>query len=145
MKEFFAGLFEWFGLFHLYSRDLGEFLRGWDSDCTGYFSMPWYLLIGWGMIILTTLIFGLQYDLISSSRFKKGEHWELAAVLVVLSNFSIAFVVPGVAVRWERYCPQLQLSFSDCFFFGLSVAVWAFILFSLLSGLQILSDRLAKK
>jgi len=30
MKEFFASIYEWFGLFPLYSRDLGDHLRGWD-------------------------------------------------------------------------------------------------------------------
>jgi len=133
MKLFFAHLYEWFGWIHIYSRDMSDFLKGWDYACVGYFALPWYLLIGWGMIIITLLIFALQYDLISSSRFSKGEHWELAALVVIIINFATAFSVPFVAILREMHCPMLKLTVSDCIFFGLSNAAWAFILFSLLS------------
>jgi hypothetical protein len=51
MKEFFASLYEWFGLMPLYSTDMGDQLRGWDITCTDYIGTPWYVYIGWIMII----------------------------------------------------------------------------------------------
>jgi hypothetical protein len=136
MRDFFAMLYEWFGIVPVYSKDLGEFLRGLDLACTGYWALPWYFYTGVMMIILTVLLFGLQYDLIDSRRFQKQRHWALAAVLVIIVNFFIAFTIPFVALQTGVYCPRLKLSVLDCIGFGLSNAVWSFILFSLLSGVQ---------
>jgi hypothetical protein len=136
MKEFFAHLYGWFGLFPIYSKDLDDFLRGWDYACVGYFALPWYIYIGLMMIVLTVLIFALQYDLISSDRFKSQEHWELSASVVITVNFVVAFTIPAVAIFRQMHCPALQITLSDCVFFGISNAVWSFILFCLLSGLE---------
>lgn len=133
MTRFFAYLYEWFGLFPIYSQDLGTFLRGWDYACVGYFALPWYRYVGLLMIIVTGLIFMLQYDLISGTRFKKREHWELAALAVFIVNFLIAFTVPIVAIMKGMHCPLLKLSLADCVFFGLSNGIWSVIFFSLLS------------
>lgn len=133
MKGFFTHLYEWFGLVPIYSKDMSDFLKGWDYAGVGYFALPWYVLIGLSMIILTVLIFVLQNDLISSTRFKTAQHWELAALVVIIVNFLIAFAVPFVAILKHIHCPLLKLTVSDSIFFGLSNAVWAFILFSLLS------------
>mgnify|MGYP001298211249 CR=1 FL=1 len=35
MEEFFASLYEWFGLNPLYSTDMGDQLRGWDISSSG--------------------------------------------------------------------------------------------------------------
>ncbi len=144
MTRFFAHLYEWFGLFPLYSRDLSDFLRGWDYACVGYFALPWYRYVGLLMIIVTGVIFALQYDLISGTRFKKREHWELAALVVFISNFMIAFTIPVVAIMQGMHCPLLKLSFADCILFGLSDAVWSLILFSLLSIFQEVSMKSGK-
>jgi len=133
MKDFFAHLYEWFGLIPLYSKDLSDFLKGWDYACVGYYALHWYFFIGMMMIILTGLIFALQYDLISGTRFKKREHWELAALVVFICNFVIAFIVPFVAEETKYHCSQLKLSVLDCVFFGLSNAVWGLILFIILT------------
>jgi hypothetical protein len=144
MKGFFAHLYEWFGLIPLYSKDMSDFLKGWDYACVGYFALPWYFYVGVLMIIVTVLIFALQYDLISGTRFKKREHWELAALVVVILNFLIAFSIPFVAIMKNTHCPSLKLTVSDCVFFGLSNAVWALILFSLLSLIKRMGDRAGK-
>jgi hypothetical protein len=133
MKGFFAHLYEWFGWIHIYSKDMSDFLKGWDYACVGYFALPWYFYVGVLMVIVTVLVFALQYDLISGTRFKTVQHWELAALVVVIVNFLIAFSVPFVAILQHTHCPMLKLSVSDCVLFGLSNAVWAFILFSILS------------
>ena len=136
MRDFFAMLYEWFGLVPIYSKDLSEFLRGLDLACSGYWALPWYFYTGLMLIILTVLIFALQYDLISSTRFRKQGHWALAASVVIVVNFAIAFTIPFVAVETGVYCPRLKLAVLDCIGFGLSNGVWSFILFCLLSSLQ---------
>jgi Ulp1 family protease len=40
------------GLMPLYSTDMGDQLRGWDITCTDYIGTPWYVYIGWIMIII---------------------------------------------------------------------------------------------
>ncbi len=142
MKQVFAHMYEWFGLFPIYSRDLSDFLKGWDYACVGYFALPWYFYIGWGMIMLTGLLFALQYDLISGIRFKNREHWELAVMVVAICNFLIAFTIPFVAINKGMQCPQLKITFPDCIFFGLCNAVWGVIVFLILSGLYKLGMRL---
>jgi hypothetical protein len=145
MEDFIARLYEWFGLFPLYSKDLGEFLRGWDYSCTEYLAIHWYFYIWILMMVITVLLFALQYDIISGARFKKRGHWLLAALLIVSANFAIAFVVPFVAVVTSSYCPRLKLSVFDCFTFGLSNAAWSFIVFSILSGLAEAKNLMTKK
>jgi len=141
MRDFFAHMYEWFGLVPLYSRDLSDFLKGWDYACVGYFALPWYTYIGLLMFITTILIFALQYDLVSGERFKKWEHAELSVFIVVVVNFAIAFTIPAVAILKKMHCPGLHLTFSDCLVFGLSDAIWSFILFGILS----LINRFAMK
>ncbi len=144
MSNFFAMLYEWFGLVPIYSKDLSEFLRGLDLACTGYWALPWYFYTGFMMITLTILIFALQYDLISAIRFKKRQHWALAALTAIVVNFAIAFTLPFVAQQTGVHCPLLKFSALDCVGFGLSNAVWAFIFFSLLSGIQEMVGRVKK-
>jgi hypothetical protein len=141
MVNFFAMLYKWFGLVPLYSRGLDDFLKGWDASCTGYYALKWYLYVGYGMTILTVLIFALQYDLISSDRFQKKEHGELAAFVVFICNFLIAFTIPFVAHEMRRYCVSLDISVADCAIFGLSNAIWGLVLFGVLTGIQRLTTR----
>jgi len=141
MDEFFARMYEWFGLIPIYSKDLGEFLRGYDYACTGYFALHWYLYIGLFMIVSTLLLFALQFDLVSGIRFKKIEHWELAGLIVAIVNFAIAFGVPFIAIQNGRYCMRLKLATMDCLTFGFSNALWALVFFSLLSLLRYFITR----
>jgi len=134
MKEFFASLYEWFGLNLFYSTDMGDQLRGWDITCTDYIEKPWYIYIGWTMIALTALIYALQYHIIDSSRWNKKHHWWIFALLIAGLNFLIAFLIPFNSIQADDYCQELNLSVSDCTGFGLSNAIWSFILFVLLTS-----------
>ena len=138
MTEFFASLYEWFGLLPLYSRDLGDHLRGWDITGSGYIGTPWYNYIGWLMIIVTMLFYALQYHIIDSSRFNKKHHWWIFALLIVLINFLIAFSIPFSSFQAGDYDSQLILSVSDCIGFGFSNAMWSFILFLVISTIPII-------
>lgn len=137
MKGFFASLYEWFGLIPLYSRDLGDHLRGFDITCTDYIATPWYVYIGWIMIILTVFLYSLQYHIIDRSRFNKRGHWWILALIIVILNFIIAFTIPFNSLQAGDYCNQLNLSVSDCIGFGFSNAIWSFILFIFISTIPL--------
>ena len=139
MNDFFARLYEWFGLISFYSKDLGEHLSGLDYACTGYFALSAYQYVGWIMIIITTCIFALQYDIIDASRFTSRKHWGLAAFTLVAFNFVIAAAAPFIALQTASYCLRLTFSVADCFGFGLSNAIWGFVLFAMLSGIQMIA------
>jgi hypothetical protein len=136
MNEFFARMYEWFGLLPLYSRDLGDHLRGLDFACTGYLAIPWYTYTAFIMIISTVIFYGLQYDLISGTRFTRRRHWGLTALLIVMFNFFIAFLMPWMVILSGSYCQRLKIYFIDCVGFGISNAAWALVLFGLLSTIQ---------
>jgi len=123
---------------------MAEFLKGMDVSCNGYYALPWYFYVGVLMILFTLLLFGLQYDLISGSRFPKNQHWGLAAFVVFIVNFIAAFSVPFIAHETKYYCPYLYITTLDCIGFGLSNGTWGLVFFSLLSLLQKLGNRQAK-
>lgn len=136
MEEFFASLYEWFGLNPLFSTDMGDQLRGWDITCTDYIGTPWYVIVGWSMIGVTIISYVLQYHIIDSPRFNKKHHWWIMALVIVLLNFLIAFLIPFNSIQAGDFCNQLNLSVSDSIGFGASNAVWSFILFILLSSFK---------
>ena len=137
MEEFFASLYEWFGLNPLYSTDMGDQLRGWDITCTDYIGTPWYVIIGWIMITTTAVFYALQYHIIDSSRWKNKTHWWIFALIIVLANFLVAFLIPYNSIQAGDYCNQLNISVSDCVGFGLSNAVWSFILFAVITTIPV--------
>lgn len=137
MKEVFASLYEWFGLFPLYSKDMGDLLRGWDITCTDYISTPWYVYIGWIMVILTVAIYTIQYHIIDSSRWNKRKHWWVFASLIISLNFLIAFAIPFNIIQTSDFCNLLNLTISDCIGFGLSNAIWSLVLFLVISTIPI--------
>jgi hypothetical protein len=135
MNDLFASLFEWFGLNPFYSKDLGEHLRGWDITCTDYIGSPLYVYVGLTMVILTVVFYILQYHLINSSRFNKRMHWWIVVALISGLNFFVAFILAFNDLQFGNYCSQLRFTIFDCLFFGLSVAIWSWILFMLLTSL----------
>ncbi len=130
-------LYEWFGLNFLYSTDLGEHLRGYDITCSDYTDTPLYIVVGIGMIVSTILVYILLYHIINSPRWNKRVHWWLFAGILVLLNFLIAFILPFNDLQTTDYCTQLRISALDCVFFGVSNAIWSFILFVFLTSLPI--------
>lgn len=137
MKEFFAALYEWFKLMPLYSTDMGDHLRGWDITCTDYIATPWYVYIGWIMLLVTAFVYALQYHIIDNSRCNKKQHWWLFALGAVVLNFLIAFTIPLNSIKGGNYCNQLNLSIADCFGFGLSNAIWSFIFFLIITTIPL--------
>ncbi len=117
---------------------MGDQLRGWDITCTDYISTPWYVYIGWIMIIITVFIYALQYHIIDNSRVNKRGHWWIFALVIVFINFIVAFTIPFNSIQAGDYCNQLNLSVSDCIGFGFSNAIWSFLLFILISTVPLI-------
>jgi hypothetical protein len=137
MTNFFASLYEWFGLMPLYAKDLGDHLRGWDITCTDYVGTPWYNYFGWIMIIITSLIYALQYHIIDSSRINKKGHWWIFSLILFVLNFLIPFSITFNTLQSDDYCNQLIISVSDCIGFALSNAIWSFIMFVIITSLPV--------
>jgi hypothetical protein len=137
MRDFFASLYEWFGLNPFYATDLGEHLRGYDITCSDYTDTPLYVIVGTVMIVSTVVIYILLYHIINSPGWNKRTHWWLFAGILVLLNFLVAFILPFNDFQAADYCSQLRISAIDCVFFGVSNAIWSFILFSLLTSIPI--------
>lgn len=136
ITNFCASLYEWFGLNPLYSKDLGEHLRGFDITCTNYFGSHWYSIIGLTMIGVVVFIYLLQYHILDSFKFDKRYHWWIFALIIVVVNYLIAFTIPYNAIHSNDYCNELILSTTDCFGFGFSNALWSFIFYILLTSFK---------
>lgn len=134
MNEFFANFYEWWGLIPFYSTDLGDHLRGFDITCSDYIGTPWYTYIGCIMLIITGFFYALQYHIIDSPRFLRRHHWWIIALIIVLLNFLIAFIIPFNSVQTGDYCNQLSINIADCIGFGISNALWSFIIFIIITS-----------
>lgn len=137
MEDFFASLYEWFGANPFYSTDMGDHLRGWMCiNESGYYGTNWYILIGWAMIAITAFFYALQYHIIDDSRFNKRSHWWIMALIIVVLNFLLAFLIPFNTVQSGDFCNELNLTIADCIGFGLSNTVWSFILFIVITSFK---------
>ncbi len=134
MLELFAKLYEWFGLIPFYTKDLGDHLRGFDITCSEYIGTALYLYVGWIMVALTAVFYVLQYHVINSSRFNKRTHWWITTLVISAINFLIAFTLPFNDLQNGDFCGQLRFGVRDCVGFGISNAVWSFIIFALLTS-----------
>ena len=135
MVQFFASIYEWFGLNLFYDTNLGEELRGYNMMCDGeYNETKWYLYVGWGMVIITILGYVMQYHIVDSPRYKSKGHWWLFALLIVLLNFFIAFFTSFNEIESNEYCSELVISRLDCLGFGVSNGIWCFLFFILLTS-----------
>ena len=137
MEEFFASIYEWFGLSPFYSQDMGDLLRGWDDSCTDYIGTHWYVIVGFSMIAITSLLYALQYHIIDSSRLNSKSHWWLFALVIFIINFLVAFLIQFGTIQSGDYCQDLNLSLYDGIGFGLSNAVWSFLLFLIISTIPV--------
>jgi hypothetical protein len=138
MNDFFASVYEWFGLIPFYSRDLGDHLRGWDITCTDYIGTSWYIYVGWIMISMTSFFYALMYHVIDSPRFNRRTHWWMIAGVVFVLNFLIAFAIPFNSIQAGDYCQQLNITTADCLGFGLSNALVSIVVFTIISSIPLI-------
>jgi hypothetical protein len=137
MSDFFAGLFEFLGLNPFYSRDLRDHLSGYDLSCSGYEGTPTYLIVGVAMLVITSVIYVLYYHVVNSSSLNKWIHWWTVAIGIFVLNFLLAAYFPFIDLQSGSFCNQLHFNVRDCVGFGLSVALWSFIWFFLLTSFPV--------
>jgi hypothetical protein len=137
MTNFFASLYEWFGIIPLYTKGMMERLRGWDYISQDYVLTNWYINIGVILIVVTLLIYSLQYHIIDSSGWNKRRHWWIFAFVTFAINFLAAFIITNNIVQTGDFDPNDNLSTADCIGFGFSNALWGFIFFLIISTIPI--------
>lgn len=138
MTDLLASAYEFFGLasFFLYSRDMGDFLRGWDETCTDYIGTPYYLIIGIVSLILVALSYSTLYHFIDSPKWNRAFHCWIFAFISIAINFLLAFFIPFNVIQSGNYCKDLNLGTGDCFGFGFSNAFWSFVVYVLLTSFR---------
>ena len=136
MTDFFSLLYRFFGLIPWYSEDMDDHLRGLDITCTDYIGKPWYIYIGSSMLLITVFSYALQYHIIDSTRYNKRGHWWISALIIVLLNFFVAFIIPFNTLQSGNHCPQLSLAIMDCIGLGASNAIWSFLFFILITSFK---------
>lgn len=139
ITNLFASLYEWFGINPLYGTDMGAALRGYSADCTGqYTGTEWYSIIGLTMLAITVLVYAFQYHIVDSARFMRRRHWWLMALLIAVLDLLIGFTIPFNILQSNNYCSTgdnaLHFSSMDCFGFGLTNAIWGFVVFVLITS-----------
>jgi hypothetical protein len=144
MNNFFAGLFEWWGLMPLYATDLGDHLRGYDISCNDYVGTPWYSIIGVTMISITVMFFALQYNIIDSTRYNAKIHTWISALIITFLNFLIPFTITFNTLHSQNYCNELVFTVSDCLGLGISVSLWSFFLFALITSIPWLRGNFSR-
>jgi hypothetical protein len=136
MMDFFASIFEWWGINPLYAGDLGVHLRGYDLH-GHYDGTPWYIYLGWSMIGLTLLTFALFYVIIDKEKFKRAWHWWIMALVLFIINFSIGFTIPYNDLNGGTINKTLHINTADCLGFAFSIAFWSLILLAFLTILPL--------
>jgi hypothetical protein len=145
MTDFFASLYEWFGLGPFYNSDLGEHLRGADivgGPSMGYTGTPLYSIVGFINIAIVVFMYCLFYYIINSSKFNQRGHYFLILAITLGINFFIAFIYSFNDLQSGNYFQgnetDVALSFSttDCIGFGFSNVIWAFIIFGILTFIK---------
>ena len=135
MNDFFSSLYEYGGMFRFFNTDLGDHLRGFDVTCSNYESTPWYTYVGCGMLAMTALAYLVQYHVIDSSRYNSKRSWWMTVSILFALNFMLAFAIALNAIHSPEICKQLHITGGDLAGFGLANALWAFLLYVLLTSL----------
>jgi cytochrome bd-type quinol oxidase subunit 1 len=135
MVEFFAGIYEWWGLNPLYSSDLGDHLRGYDSTCSSFSGTPLYAHVGVAMFLIVFIGYALYYHIIDSPRIQRRFHWLITLLIIVTLNFAIAFILPFNSISTGDFCIELAIEKADILGFGISNSIWSIILFVVISAL----------
>lgn len=136
MKTLFASMYEWFGTYLFYSKDMGDHLNGMDITCTDFIGTPWYMITGFVMLFITILVYSFQYHIYDNSGFNKKHHLWIMLVVNFLINFLIAMLLSMNSMK-EGFCQELSISIADCIGFGISNALWSLILHVLITSLKV--------
>ncbi|MCS7027424.1 MAG: hypothetical protein NZ519_01550 [Bacteroidia bacterium] len=130
MTDIFAAIFE---LLSLYSKDLGEHLRGFNLRCKAYDAGAFYNTIGL-VSILSPLFFSLMYYLvIDRPKLSKIITWFLFGLVSGLIPFIWAYVKVSNDVANKMYCKELQITSGDTWGWALTVLLWTLVFYFIYS------------
>ena len=136
MKTLFSGMYDWFGTYLFYSKDMGDHLNGMDITCSDFIGTPWYMIVGFIMLIVTLFIYAIQYHIYDNSRFNKKHHLWIMMFVNLFLNFLVATILASNSVK-EGYCSELTLTTMDCIGFGISNAIWSFIFHFIITSITV--------
>jgi hypothetical protein len=129
ITDFFSALYEFFGLMPLYSLDMAYALAGTDP-CSNDQGTNWLTIIGLVMIGSVSLTYFIFYHFINSSGFNKVKHWWLVAIIMVLINFFIGFIISFNMFTYAESCGKLgTIVFMDSVCFGFVNALWSILIY----------------
>jgi len=135
MTDFFASLYEWFGLNPLFSTNFGDHLRGLDTACNDYAATPIYSVVGIAMMGLSMLFYALYYHVVDSVKYSRRGSWFVVLLALIILDFCIAFLLPYNDIQAGNFCKSEDFSIdgTDCFGFAFSNSIWAAIFFTFFS------------
>ncbi len=135
MKEIFEALYTWFGTNPLFSNDLKRHLMGLDITCSDFTGPPWITNIALLMIVITILMYAIQYHIFDTDAFCSGWWWWINATFTFVVNFVLAFIITFYFFWLEEiYCPQLNIPIADLIGFSVSNGILSFVLFVIISS-----------
>ena len=139
MVDLFAMLFELLGM---YSSDLGQHLRGYNPECSGFDATPTYNIAGFSMVFIPLFIGLIYYKILDRVALNSSLHWFLFSVLSVVICFLISIGITLNDLGTDNFCRELQIQSIDCIMFGVTVSFYTFVLFGIYSlGLRFLSTN----
>jgi hypothetical protein len=116
MNEFFADLYEYWGL---------AYLDGFSNDM---FNGNLYILIGIWMLSLSFVGMFIYYYVINHPRYNKWYHWFIVVLGLTAINFAIAYSnsYNGLFNLYEEQNVNLPYS-TEFFIFSFINAIWSFV------------------
>jgi hypothetical protein len=119
--------------FSVYSRDMGEHLRGWDVTCTDYMGTFYYGWLFWAWIGIVVFTLLLYYKIIDSPRLVRAWHLWLFIGGASLLNFIVGYSIANSAVQEGNYCPELAITQGDVVGVGITQCLLTLMLAAALS------------
>lgn len=134
MKDFFAPVYEL--LIGLYGQDLGEHLYGLNPNNSGDFdAASLYASVGFMMVLSSILLPILYYKIIDSSKLDKTFNWILVLLVHIFINFFVGAYLPYLDLQTGKMAQAVMqvIDTSNCILFGLANAIYALLLFCIIS------------
>ena len=126
-------LFEAPGLYSA-SGGLGEYLRGFDTDCQTYSRQSAYSIVFLFLIFVNAVIMlNYYYGLLNRHPFNKFGWWLVNVLTGAFIIYMIASLQPYKDLMNGEYCKDLSFHAGDCMGFGLTAAIYSVIWSVLLS------------
>ena len=133
ITEFLITIFE---SLNLYSSQmgLGEHLRGMDLQCLDYSRQSIYAMVFLALFLINTIIMiNYYYGVFNRIPFNRFLWWLINMLVGATIMFVIAFLYANNDFSSGDFCPQLDITTSDCLGFGMTTSIFSIIWSCLLS------------